>query len=1505
MKASTIANALDALESREDPLLCWGVVDGGLTDEELVETLDSVILDAGELESPEDLAEILQERGLLAYDDSASPGIWRTRNGETLRLLARLRQIFLAQNHASAWRRGAQLVADFRYARRPRAYPKRDRPWDSPLSDDLDDPIYREVLELLTSKPASSGAGNFDIAGFQSRATERILASLRTDATTATVVGAGTGSGKTLAFYLPAFAHLVALNDSTRWTRVVAVYPRNELLRDQFSTAFANARRLDSVAIRTNARPLTVGVLNRNTPTTSEWLKGPYSTWEKEARGYRCPTLTCPGDGATICGGTLYWPEADADSGTERLYCSACARTFDSSVIVLTRKRMQNSPPDMLFTTTEMLNRNISNLEMQRVLGIGVAKKPRLMLLDEIHTYEGTTGAQAAMTIRRWHHGVRAPVCFVGLSATLANAVRHFSDLTGVEDSLVTSIEPAPDELEYEGAEYIVAVRSDPTSGASVLSTTIQTSMLLARTLDAPSVHASEGLYGTKAFVFTDDLDVTNRLFADLVDAEGQRYFGRQARQVKPPLASMRLPIDGDIAAQRRAGQSWDLPIALGHQFQNTGLTVSRTTSQDAGVDLDSQVVVATASLEVGFDDPAVGAVLQHKAPRGVAPFLQRKGRAGRARSMRPYTAVILSDYGRDRSTYEAWDALFEPVLPQLVLPIRNHAVLRMQAALALVDWLADQVRTSKPYANLWRDLSQIGSGSFRQNQRGVQLAAADVLDRLLRDQALQRSLHQWVGSALQLPANLVDEIMWHPPRAVLLAAVPTLARRLRAEWAVATSDRLLEGRDKMGGAPLPDFFPQNLFSELSLPEGYVLPERRDGREREPQPMAMAQMLREFAPGRVSRRFATRDLSARHWIPTSTDQGEASLDIATVFPSFSRDSDVLVLIDGTPTTIGLIRPDQLEVSLAPDDVRDSSNATLTWRTQILESGSGLAIRIPTTDPVGQLVADARFHLHAQNSHVEVRRAALESDASVILDSGEEHRVRTQFILDQKRSALGATYDVDALSVRVDLPPTIDVPPDVAPGIRSAWFRHLITTDSQLRDRANAFQLSWLFEALQAMLLTAAVEQQCSLESAYRDVRQDFTGNLLATLHVMFRSATIDNPLDGSGTDDAADVSVSKLGERLTALLHDPDVGSRLDELVEQVWRPNAAELQSWLHRRALTTLGHAMAWAAREICPEHDPDGLHVDVEPGLDVDGEMRTDEIWLTEASIGGGGFIEALATRVRPDPRRFLRLVARGLEPGMNELVDAHMQRLVTLVNGAPEWQSLIAGYRSAQTQEQRVATLDRVVAMLRKAGVYGAEAAVVSCLANRILRPGSTTATDQAIQTLVGDWLAEEDRLGLEIPSRTWTYLMRARSELDTGLQIAAPGGEQHRIDAIQSLLWPRGWSLRASELSSYNPYASALPSAPDLLRSMLPSRAAPVDVASSDADGKVRELLAELGSAQLAAAPQHAGQLTNVLVGLTTRPIETDFLQVYPRVTEVRHLPDGTAIVSLELAELAA
>lgn len=1497
MKPTTITQALDALEALEDPLLAWGVVDGGLVEEELLRALDRVLLQAGELAAPEDLADALQHQGLITYDDSVSPGLWRTRNGEALRLLARLRQIFLSANTETGWRHGAQLVADFRYARRARSYPKRNLPWDAPLAESLEDPTAREVLRRLTEMPPSRGGGNYNIAGFQARATTRILSALGGTATSATVVGAGTGSGKTLAFYLPAFAHLASIHDGSAWTRALAVYPRNELLRDQFSTAFANARRLDDLTVSVNGRPLTLGVLNANTPNTPAWLKGPYSSWTKEAQGYRCPSLMCPGDGADKCGGALYWPEADVNKEVERLVCGKCGRSFDESVIALTRKRMRQAPPDVLFTTTEMLNRNLSNLEMRHVIGVGAAKKPRLMLLDEIHTYEGTTGAQAAMTIRRWHHGVRGPVCFVGLSATLANAVRHVSDLTGVADEFVASVEPTLAELEYEGAEYMVAVRSDPTSGASVLSTTIQASMLLPRILDAPRAGTSGGLFGSKAFVFTDDLDVTNRLFSNLLDAEGQRYNGRQARQTKAPLASMRMPVAGDVTAQRRAGQSWDLPLALGHQFRSTGLRVSRTTSQDSGVDLGSQLIVATASLEVGFDDPDVGAVLQHKSPRAVAPFLQRKGRAGRLRGMRPYTTVVLSDYGRDRATYEAWDTLFDPVLPELILPIRNRAVLRIQATLATMDWLADQMRLMTPPVNVWRDLATIGTGSYYGKQRTVQEAASTILTRLLRDPAQQRNLRQWVAGALQLPPAVVDEILWHPPRAVVLAAVPTLARRLRTEWAVANDDGATKGADRNGGTPLPDFFPPNLFSDLALPEGYVVvpSQRRDTAEPTLEAMGLAQMLREFAPGRVSRRFATRDLSHRHWIPVPTDAPTATIDIAAILPAYSHDSPLVVEVDGAPAQIDLVHPDRLKVDLVPADVRDSSNAVLTWATQIAETGAGLEVRIPRTEVLGTFFREARFFLHAQNSHAEVRRAAMSSDAAVLMENGEERRVRANFSLGHRPVALGASYDVDALCVRVEIPDPIDVADELTPGIRSAWFRHVVTTDAELLERINHFQLNWLFEALEAMLLSASVERKCSLEAAYADVRKDFSAHLESTLQAMFRSTEIDPDHEGA---------VSRLGRRLTALLREPGVVQRLDDLVAQTWRPDPSTHQRWLHQRLLATIGEAMLWAAREICPEHDPDGLYVDVEPGVGPDGAVRADEIWLSEASIGGGGFVEALAARVRPDPRRFLRLVARALEPSTSELVDVHMRRLIDLVSGAPAWSGVVADYRSADTQAQRVAALNRIVAMLRTAGVYGAEQSLVSGLASRVLRPGSTTSTDHAVRTLIHEWTAEEARVGVEIPSRTWAHLMRQRAELDAGLQNVASPSEQQRIDAVQSLLWPRGWAQRARELESYNPYASHLPAAPDLLRSLASATAPAIDAAGTDADEQIRDLLARQGSAHLRASPEHSGRLSGLLVGLATRAIETEFLQIHPRVTEIRHLPDGTAIVSLELAEMA-
>ena len=215
--------------------------------------------------------------------------------------------------------------------------------------------------------------------------------------------------------------------------------------------------------------------------------------------------------------------------------------------------------------------------------------------------------------------------------------------------------------------------------------------MLLRRILDPQGEDVSGGLYGERTFAFTDNLDVINRFYHNFLDAEGRHPGGWQEDQ---SYARFRSPLYDDDpqeeAARFRWGQSWRIAEEIGHpQGLQRPLRVDRTSSQDAGVLQNSDVVIATASLEVGYNDSSVGGVLQHKAPMSMASFLQRKGRAGRPPEMRPWTVVVLSDYGRDRMAYQGYDQLFSPVIEERNLPVANRYVLRMQAVFAAMDWLA------------------------------------------------------------------------------------------------------------------------------------------------------------------------------------------------------------------------------------------------------------------------------------------------------------------------------------------------------------------------------------------------------------------------------------------------------------------------------------------------------------------------------------------------------------------------------------------------------------------------------------------------------------------------------------------------------------------------------------------------------------------------------------------------------------------------------------------------
>jgi len=1117
-----IQEFLDTLERKEVQLLSWGVVDGGFSEDELEELAEEFLTDK---EADEDvwdfLDEMIEERRLLFELNLRGNRRFRTRMAEAVRLFARLRQLFPNNN----WQTAPTLVADYRFQIRPRVYPRRHISPEKAIAqleaEKLLNPIRQKALEAMLHSP---NRGELHLADFQLRATIQMLRNLNSTKSRGTIVCAGTGTGKTLTFYLPALSHIAGLVKKNQfWSKGLAIYPRNELLKDQFSETYIEARRLDAVLQAEGKRKILIGAFFGLTPRKASLEDKQLNRWQSEAGGFTCPYLRCP-----RCEGALSWRRADVEAGKERLSCinQPCSAVIQEDEVVLTRDRMVKTPPDLVFTTTEMLNRSMGDSQYGHVFGIGAEKPPQMVLLDEVHTYTGIHGAQVAYLLRRWQKVINKKVQFTGLSATLQSAEDFFTQLTGLSPGSVKEISPGEDLL-AEGMEYQLVLRGDPVSGTSLLSTSIQTAMLLRRVLDPSENPPSHGIYGSRVFAFTDDLDVTNRLFHNLLDAEGRDSWGRPMAR-RQPLAVLRSHGAANSAERLIAGQSWHLCEEIGHALQ-IPLSIGRTSSQDTGVTPDSDAIVATAALEVGFNDPEVGAVMQHKAPRDMASFLQRKGRAGRRRTMRPWTVVVLSDYGRDRIAYQGYDILFNPILEKRSLPIANRYVLRIQAVFAFMDWVAQQLpaRTSK--GGVWNDFASPSTyASVRQRQE------ITLIENILETEVGQRDLEAYLQSALHLAKDEVESILWEPPRSLMMAVLPTLLRRLKSGWKrIPLHSDESEQDYQVPFAPLPDFVPPNLFSDLLLPEVTITtPPATRNSEPDVNPMPIVQALKTFAPGRATRRFGVQHIRATHWIaPPDLQRSEQELTVEDYCSEFEEAGNFQFWQDGQVVDIRCVRPWALNPTQVPNHVAITSNAQLEWRTQIVPPDSGTKLDLPQGSPWCQIIEEVCCFTHSQQSPVEVRRFAIASHANLRFRNGGELDTTIRFTQKQDgcSAAIGFAQSVDALVFRFRIPASFRISPSDANrekirAFRTAYFRHRVLTDEGLCASTNVFQRDWLCQIYLSMLSARALADKVSLAEAFEALRGEDMGEEMAeVLENIFQMLNVEETLleEGEERDELA------------------------------------------------------------------------------------------------------------------------------------------------------------------------------------------------------------------------------------------------------------------------------------------------------------------------------------------------------------------------------------------------
>jgi hypothetical protein len=1495
---------LDRLEQAETRLLTWCVVEGGFTVEELEDHAHAVLDAAGSAVSPDELRDRILERRLLFEVRRDGRDLFRTRMAEAVRLLARLRQLFPGR----PWQVAPPLAADFRFAHRPRRYPRRHLEPASVLDAlraDAPGPAALVALHAMLGR----GEGGLRLADFQLSATRRIWLDMRGRASRGVIVGAGTGTGKTLAFYLPALSYLAGLVErGDHWSKALAIYPRNELLKDQFSETYREARRLDDVL--QGRRKFLLGAFFGPTPRNPGDVPS-RREWHRAAGGFVCPWLRCP-----RCESDLVWSARDLEASLERLRCidSRCDTVVTGDEVVLTREGMRGRPPDLLFTTTEMLNRQLGDSRTGHLFVGRPGRRPRLMLLDEAHTYTGTTGAQVALLLRRWHRVVNATVQFTGLSATLRDAAEFFGQLTGLAPGAVEEISPRPEELdvEPESWEYLLALRGDPVSGTSLLSTTIQAAMLLRRVLEPREEAPARGMYGRRVFVFTDDLDVTNRLYNNLQDAEALDSWDRPLPG-RRPLAALRSVAEPDQEARDLAGQSWRMCEDVGHPYGlAVPLRLERTTSQDPGVAASADVVVATAALEVGFNDPEVGAVLQHKAPRDWAAFLQRKGRAGRQRLMRPWTVVVLSDYGRDRLTYQGYDQLFDPELPRSSLPVGNRYVLRIQAAFAFMDWLARQLPPGTPAGSVWLDLSG-PPGAEKPWSPAVQrrqAAEADLVRRLVDgDAGLFASLSEYLRQALRLVEEEVRVLLWEPPRALMTAVLPTLLRRFETGWR-----RVRASPDEVGldlaaiDHPLPDFVPRQLFGDLNLPEVEV---RTDPQVQDDPPgsdfLPLAQALRTLAPGRVTRRFGYRHAYASHWMPLSNlSTPRQDLSVETYCAELEEVGLVQEKVGDEVRQRRCVRPWALHPTRPPGHLLPTSNSFLDWRSQFAPSSEveRLCFAPPRLLNWPALVADVRFFTHGQQTHVQVRRFAIGADASLRFKDGTESAVRVDFVEQSTGTpaAVGYEQEVDGIAFRLivpnDLGLAVDHPNQAkVRACRAAYFRQRVQTDPALRSFANSFQLDWLAQIYLSALTARALAGQFDLPAAHAVLAGGAGQAMLEVLEVIFQSLA---------TEEDEPVRL-RVHERLRGLCETGEVTRRLGELARALWGPLDEGCRAWVGERYKATLGAALREACQQSCPKASAVDLLLDLDPGPRPTGTPALQpgyaEVWVTEPTGGGNGVVEEVLRVFVADPRRFFRLAEAALGPSDFELVDRELTRLLRWTQEDEEVRELLAGVRLAAGQGALAVAVEQMWAGLAARGLVVTHP-VRAAVHARVLRPGSSPDTDGLLHRLAEHWRAEEERLGLEIDARVFAYLAGTPPDYQEVLSRVGLVPHQDpfwRFQVIFGLLWPRGYLVRDQALASYNPFAAHPPSDRELVLDLLLTAEPEVPLSAPDWREGVRDGLAETGTACLTAGLGDQGRLRQALLELMQVPLEIGFLHLYLHVEAVQHGPSG-ARVRLALRE---
>jgi len=1489
MKLEQLQSPLDCIEKREFELISWGDIEVSSSEDELIELFEREFPDY----DADDLFEALLDSALIVgYEDiQYSDTRYRSRMANAINLFCKLRQWM----HGQKLEASKSLVSDYRFIRRARLFPKRDT-----APHILCEQIYEEgITNPIVSDVINALANGYQLSGFQVRATIRILTEFekhqrRRKYPSATITCAGTGSGKTMAFYLPAITSLVSQlqSDSSFKTRVLAIYPRKELLKDQFNETWSACRKLDSLALRKFKRKIRIGALFSDVPSS------PHSAVKdkfKHGKDYLpISFISCSSD---KCIGQMQWHKQDALKGIEKVSCSICNASISEDEIALTRSSIEKNPPDILFTTTEMMNQNIANPKRGHLFGIGTSHIP-LVLLDETHTYNGVQGAQVSLLLKRWMKLAKNAPHFMGLSATLADAKHFFSKLTGTQDNNTLLIEPIENELEEYGAEYLLTLKGDPVSQAALLSTTIQAAMLTRRILDKKN--ESKGVFGNKTFLFTDDLDVNNRLMAQLSDAEG--YWlknGKLVDNTNGPLAALRNPVFQDQVSpilMQEYGQNWSTLKENGFSLDfNDKAIVSRTSSLDAGVDVNSDMIVATASLEVGFNDPEVGAVIQHKAPRDLSSFIQRKGRAGRTRDMRPWTIVVLSEFGKDRLTFQQYEGLVNPEVKLQGLPIENIHILKMQGALATLEWIGCSIKQS-PWVLL----------NYPQNiSNDIRKKLVSIIDEVLVPQSpMQQELSIYIESALKLEGknDLTNKILWESPRSIFLEVLPSLKRLIITKWAGWNyQDGLPEEwmlANKKWNSPLPRFIPSNLFADLNVPSLDITLLRNQG-DIQMESMGFFQGLKEFSPGRVSKRFSIKSgMAADCLIPQNLliseelDGTQVNFELPEAFGNSLN--QVAAFSHEGNEELKVFKPFQIypQALFNSKDISDTSNSFLKWNSKFEIEREGIEHAIPNHSEWEGILEKLDFYTHDAICPLRVIRYSTGAKAEFKLKKGKKTaNVEFLWTLRDEPVSIGTDLMVDAIRFRFKVNELkiseLVREVDTLKALRVQYFQYLLRTSNVCS--GNIFLSDWVFDCVIAAIGAESSLNNTTIKESIKNVISGKSEFSISDIPPVLFKQDVELEEDNG---EQPDKQLQKLQKQILEKIEEVSFLSSITELSKVLYSDldSDQDFIDWSRIVLANSFAAGVLNSTYGLLPDIEERSITADYELGEEYI------DVWLTEQNSGGTGVISALQDLYTSDTHKYLNMLSSSFNAGDYEKIDNDISSILSSFEQGSELKKVFSTIRNTIDYQDKLTALKELRNSCIRAG-YLYSQSFSNILFTRVLRAGSSIGTDRKLANYLNDWMKIERSLGIEVPLNIASFILACKE------RGSSPNKSLFESTCnIQSVLWTKGFSVRQTALSFYSPFQNDIRNTERLLVSnLLTNRFDYIEYTDDKWHVKLHEKLVAHGRVNLLIPKEFIEQLHTIIATIHICPVDTNGLLFYPRIKSVNY-ETTNIVLTTELAE---